>query len=366
MYYAGNYSGVITFLTTEKLNQFTLEISTQIVFIMARSYYMTGKYDKAYDSFAALKGNAFDDQDTFMYFDAALKNDNLVVAHDLAVKLRDKPEYYFRTQFSYGSYYRDIFNYEKSRTYFSQVYADDPDSSIGEMALIELAGLDYREGRFEDLLKRLKNVKNKIHDPKKGFLSIAAYIRLGRAQEAAELVKKNGDDILKNEEGRSIVRDLIVQLEDTGDINEVQNIGKILTTRYPADSDYVNYYTGNFYYKQKTYDKALQYLLKIAPTNSEYKSEVFYKIGTIYELYQKNPRSASYYFAQVNDIKEYDEFVALSRLELAIIYFERGQKDQARKLLDDILARKENVSAKIKASNLYTYYGFDKEKRPTP
>jgi tetratricopeptide (TPR) repeat protein len=366
IYYAGNYNGVITFLNTEKLNQFNREISTQIVFLMARSYYLTGKYDKAYDSFVALKGNVLDDQDTFMYFDSALKNDNLIVARDLAAKLRDKPEYYYRTQFSYGSYYRDIFNYERSRTFFSQIYADNADSPIGEMALIELAGLDYREGRFEELLKRLKNVKSKIHDPKKGFLSIAAYIRLGKAQEATELVKKSGDDVLKNEEGRSIVRDLIVQLEDAGDINEVQAIGKILTTRYPSDSDYVNYYTGNLYYKQKVYDKALQFLMKIAPTNSEYKSEVFYKIGTIYELFQKNPRAASYYFAQVSDIKEYDEFVALSRLELAIIYFERGQKDQARKLLDDILARKENVSAKIKAANLYTYYGFDKEKRPTP
>lgn len=363
LYYSENYKEVVSFLNGEKMTNYNKEIIQQIVMILARSYYHTGQFEKSYETFSALKGMKFDDQDSFMFFDSALKNDYLVQAKDIASKLADKKDYFYRIQYAYGIYYRDIYKYNISRTYFSQVIDNNPESPITELAVLELAGLDYREGKFDDLISRLKIVKSKNNDSKKNFLLVSAYIRMGKTPEAAEIFKKSSETILVNEEGRSAVKDLIAQLEDTGDIKELMAVGKILSAKYPSDGDFINYYAGNYYFKNRTYDQSLKYFLKIPSSNQEYRTEVYYKIGMMYELNLKNVRTASVYFMQVVESKTYDEFVALSKIEMAVIYYERGQKDASKKQLEDIISRKENVGAMLKAQNLMIHYGFDKERK---
>jgi tetratricopeptide (TPR) repeat protein len=363
LYYQENYAGVIAFLNGEKITNYNKDIIQQIVLILARSYSMTGQYEKTYESFSALKGVKLDDQDNFMYFESALKNDYLVQAKSITAKLEGKKDYLSRINFVYGVYYRDIYKYDVSRAYFTQIVDGNSEPGISELAVLELAGLDYREGKFDDLIGKMKLVHSRSNEPKKNFLLVSTYIRLGKTAEAADILKKNGDMILSKEEGRSVARDLVAQLEDEGDIKELLAVGKILSSKYPAESDYINYYAGNYYFKTRVYDQALKFFLKIPSSNREYRTEVYYKIGLIYELNLKNVRTASVYFLQVLDSKDYDEFVALSKLEMAVIYFERGQKEASKKQLEDILSRKENIGAKLKAQNLQNYYGFEKEKK---
>jgi tetratricopeptide (TPR) repeat protein len=363
LYYSENYNGVIFFLNSEKMTNYNKDIIQQIVLILARSYYLTSQFEKSYDSFSALKSMKFDDQDNFMFFESALKNDYLIQAKDISGKLEGKKDYFYRIQYAYGIYYRDIYKYNVSRAYFTQIIDNNTESSISELAVLELAGLDYRESKFDDIIDKMKLVKSKNNESKKNFLLVSAFIRLGKTAEAVETLKKSSDVILINEEGRSVVKDLIAQLEDSGEIKELLNVGKILSIKYPSENDYINYYVGNYYYKNRIYDLSLKYFLKIPSSNNEYKTEVFYKIAVIYELNQKNIRTASVYFMQVAESKEYDDFVALSKIEMAVIYFERGQKDASKKQLEDIISRKENVGAKLKAQNLMYFYGFEKEKK---
>ena len=276
------------------------------------------------------------------------------------VKFKGNRELYYKGLFIYGIYFRDIYDYVSSRNYFTQIYADNPDSNIGDLSLLELASLDLKEGKYEDLLGRIRGVRGKEYEAKKMAYSVTALLKLGRVPDAMDIFKKSADLIAKSDLGRSFMKDMIVALAQSESIDEIQYVGKYLSNKFPAESDYVNYYIGNYYYKKEQYDRAISYFGRIQSQTSGFRNEVVYKMGIINELALKNIKTAAYYFGMLQDVKEYDEYIAASRIELAIIYNERGMKDQSRKILDDIMNRKENVAAMIRAGNLFSQFGFDK------
>ena len=300
------------------------------------------------------------DDDMFMYFELAVRTDNLVVARNILNNLKTKRENYYTALFIYGEYYRDIYSNDNARKYFSQIYADNPDSLIGEKSLLELAYLDMREKKYEDMLERMRGVQNRVLEQKKIFYSVTALLRLGRMPEAVDMFKMGSSEFTKSETGRVLMRDMMVALSEMDYIDDMIYISKILFSKFPEENDFVNYYIGNYYYKKNIYDKALKSLLKISVVNPEYRKEILYKIGIVYELGMKNSKSAIYYFSQLQDEKEYDEYAAGARIELAILYHERGMKEQSRKILDDVMKRKGNISSVMRATNLYSYFGYDK------
>jgi tetratricopeptide (TPR) repeat protein len=166
--------------------------------------------------------------------------------------------------------------------------------------------------------------------------------------------------IVKSELAKSFMKEMVLVLAQNESIDELQYVGKIMMNRFPSESDYVNYYIGNYYYKKEKFDKSLNYFGRIQSSGNVFRNEIVYKMGIINELAMKNSKMAAYYFAMLLDVKEYDEYVAAARIELSIIYFERGMKDQSKKILDDIMHRKENIAAIIRAGNLYSQFGFDK------
>jgi len=355
-----NYNGVIQLLTTEQLRTFSNDVSVKIVVLLARSYYKSELYDKAYETISAIKDHIQTDDDMLMYFESAVRTDNLIVSKNILNVLKIKRDIYYSALMVYGEYYRDIYNNEMARNYFSQIYADNPDKIIGERALLELAVMDMREKKYEDMIERMKGVRSKEFEQKKIFYSVTALIKLSRIQDAMDMFRKGSSDILKSESGRTLMRDMIVALSEFDSIDDILNVGKTLSLNFPAENDFVNYYIGNYYYKKSVYDKSLKYFTKVSVYNADYKSEILYKIGIIYELGLKNHKSAIYYFSLLQDVKDYDEYIAAARVELAILYYERGWKEQSRRLLDDVIKRKGSIAVILKATNLYSYYGFDK------
>jgi tetratricopeptide (TPR) repeat protein len=361
-YWQKDYRGVISMLTTEKFSTFNKEITANIVILLARSYSEIGESDKAYDLFMAVKDHIYDANDFLKFFESALRSDNILVAKEILQNIKSSRDQYYRALFAYGAYYRDIYSYKKSREYFSQVYTENSGSLLGDKALLELADLDWKEGKYADIIERMKNIRNDDFEIRKTSLHIRALVKLERTVEAITLFRRSSTIMLKDETARILMHDLVGALAESDMIDDMLYVGKMLAGKYPIESDYVNYYTGSFYFKRGMYEKANQYYGKIKDAKSEYRTEVMYKIGIIYELWYKNMRMAIYYFSQLGDVDGvYDEYTAASRLELSILYNERGMKEQSKKLLEDLMSRRDNIAIMIRAGDLYAQFGFDSD-----
>lgn len=360
IYNQGRYQDIISILSSEPMSEYRSDVSMQIVLHLARSLYKTGAYERALVYFALIRDSITDPEDVFAYFDCAVKNDQIALSRDIALKLKVNRDFSSKILFSYGEYYRDIFNYEMARGYFSQVYADNPGTDISERAVIELAFLDYKEGRYEDLLNRIKIVPNKSNENRKIALILSANIKLGKMIEVAGIVKTNRSAIVQDSIFKEPLKDAFNLFANNNDITGLTDIGKILVQRDPTESDLVNYYIGNYYYKEKVPMKSLDYFSRIRLQSVEYRSEVAYKLGMIYELSMRNVKTAMYYYQLLQDSNVYDEYVAASKVELAVIYAEKAMNDQSRKLLVEVMSHKESVASNIRAKNLFNYYGYDK------
>ena len=72
-------------------------------------------------------------------------------------------------------------------------------------------------------------------------------------------------------------------------------------------------------------------------------------------------RAAIQLFQQLAESGESDEYVSAGKIELALLYYEKGQKDLSAGILSDIVGKKENIAAIIKASNILGYYSLETE-----
>jgi len=359
LYKQGDFAGVITFLSNEKLEIFNSAYSSDIVLLLAKSYYLSGQNDKAYECFTAAREYISQSDDLFYYFESSLKNDNITVAKDISAKLRDDNEIYYRSLYEIGLYYKEIFNYDDARGYFSRVYIDYPGTSISEQSLLELSQLDIKDGRYEEAISRLKSVKSKDFEKRKSVIIIVAMYKMGRYAEGVELLKKNIDYLGKEPEVKSILKSTIEYFVSIDDPNSILFYGRYLSGLYPEEQDYSNFSVATIYYRSKNYNKAYAYFSKIQLDKGEFRTESLYRLAVINELYYHNARGAIQLFQQLSDSGESDEFVTAGRIELALLYYEKGQKDLSRNILAEIISRKENVAAIIKAANIDSYYFLD-------
>jgi tetratricopeptide (TPR) repeat protein len=365
IYRQNNFQGVITYLSSEKFEFFSGEYSSEIVILLAKAMLYTGKADKAYEYFTTANEYINEPEDIDCYFEASIKNDNIAFAKELSQRLRgDKPRY-FRSLYEIGLYYKDIFGYEEARGYFSRVYTDYPDSTLSDQALLELSFLDIKDARYDEAVSRLKIIKSKSLETRKTVISITVNYKMGRYSEGMDLLRKNIDAIIKEPETKGLLKSTIEYLVSNDDAATILTYGRYISSYYPDEQDYMNVSVANIYYREKNYNKAYSYFSKVQQTKGEYLSEVIYRLALIQELYYKNTRSAVQLFQQLVESADSDEYVSAARLELSILYYEKGQKDLSAKTLSEIIGRKENVAAIIKASNVISYYSLATETAPT-
>ncbi|MGL4368664.1 MAG: tetratricopeptide repeat protein, partial [Spirochaetota bacterium] len=216
-----------------------------------------------------------------------------------------------------------------------------------------------KDGRYDDAIGRLKGVRSRDLEIKKTVTGIGALYKLYRYSEGMDLLRKNISILTKESETKGLLRSTIEYLVSTDDIANIQIFGRYLVSAYPDEQDYVNYSTAGYYFREGNYPKAYASYSKLSADAAEYRTEVLFRMGIISELHYRNARAAAGFFQQLADSGESDEFVTAGKLELSLLYYEKGQKEQTQKLLRDVIGRKENVAAIIKASDILDYYDLD-------
>ena len=358
IYRQDNFAGVISYLSNEKLELFSSEYSSQVVILLAKASFYAGQVDKAYEYFNAAREYIREAEDIDCYFEAAIRNDNIDYAKDLSSRLRDDKPRYFRTLYEIGLYYKDIFSYEDARGYFSRVFMDYPDTMLSEQSLLEIALLDIKDAQYDEAVSRLKGVKSKSLENRKTVVLITAAYKTGRYQEGMDLLRKNINSIIKEPETKGLLRTTVDYLVSNDDAASILNYSRYIAVNFPEELDYMNISVANIYFRAKNYNKAFSWYSKVQ-LKSAYSTEVLYKMAIIHELFYRNSRAAMQLLQQLAESNESDEFVSAGMIELSILYYEKGQKDQSAKILTDIVGKKENVAAIIKASNIISYYALD-------
>ncbi len=360
-YNAKNYRTVVNRLNDADIVNESSYTGKQLKILLAKSYYMLDAYKTAYTIFMQIPLNDFNSSDLVMVANSALQHDDTSRVIKIVNTVRDSSEIYAEVLFQLAAYYKKMESYESAMEYFSRLIIDVPGSNKILETRLELADLYIQKEKYSEAIELVENVEEEEYKVRKNAVKILSYFGMDDDVKAMDIVNKHLNKILKSTYAEQVLRKCLEYYYIRDDLDNVKQYARMLV-KYSGNTTIINYYYARLYLKRNMYKTAYYFYYKVAQDQSEYWEESTYYLGLLSLHVYNNPSRAFGYLENVAKKKNAEnDFVIKSRMLLAILLNEWGKVERSRELLNTLQSDTMNVLTRVKAQNLYDYYGYNKD-----
>ncbi len=357
----GKYTTIVSLAESDDnippMDDFT---SKQVRLLFGKSYFKTGEYSKAYNSYSVWRLTDLSEEDLLIMVKISIKTDDIVTAKIAADLIKTDKKLYAEALYDLSQYYISKKDNYNSYDYLARIIKTAPSSELAECAKADTAELLIKEEKYEEAVGILKEIKSEKIQLRKNSLLIISLFRLGNGKEASALTKKYFTGILKSSYSESIIRENLIYYYSIKDQIQFRQFASYLR-KYPGNTALINYYNGKLAFEQKNYKSSYYYFYKVSGDESEYKYEAVYYLGLINLLQNKNTDLALRYFKKLSEENNYEnKYAVKAKIDLAILSNETGDIELSKKVLMDILKNSTNQLFQIQAENLIEYFGYNK------
>jgi len=350
------YDKVITILKNIKIPPLNEEQWKEIPLLHSRSLYKTGSHEGVYNILKWEDINSLVDSDVSMLIESTIRIGDINAADIIIKKLKSRNGFYQDQLFKLGNYYKEKKNYIKAEEIYNSILSAPYNEIINENVLIELSIIKIEKEEYNKSLEYLNRIKLKNNHPEKDSLIVINNFLMGNQETASNISESKINYLLRN---RFSERLLLLNFDYNYHKKNVTRFNKYarLLKPFTENANYVNFNSGKLFYETGDYRKSFNYFNKLSSKENEYSDEVYYYLGRLSLFYYKNRNNALKYFTKVTESESVMfDFTQRSKIELALIYFEIKNNDNAINYLSEILNEKINNKYKIEAENLIEYF----------
>ncbi len=355
-YYLKDYVKVITIIRNIKIPPLDEEQWKQIPLLHARSLYKTGRFDGVYNVLKWEDIKTFNNDDASILIESTLKTGDIEAAIKFINRLKDRNGFFQDQLFKIGNYYKEKKNYLKAEEVFNSIILSSRNEIIKENALIKLAIIKMENADYNQSLNYLNRIVLKNNFSERDSLIIINNFLAGNEEKASDL---SDSKINYLTDSRFTERVLLLNFDYNYKKKNIESFNRYtqLLKPFTKNSNYINFYSGKLFYDTGDYKKSFNHFYKLSLKQNEYSDETNYYLGKLSLLYNKNKNNALKYFIKTAESESATmDLFSKSRIELALIYFEMKNSDNALNYLNDILKENTNNKYKIEAENLIEYF----------
>jgi tetratricopeptide (TPR) repeat protein len=355
----GKYKEVISILDLKdimpSMDDFTAK---QLTLIKGRSYYNTGEYKKAYDSYSLWRLIDLTEEDLASILKSSIKVDDIITAKKAAELINNNKDLRAEGFYELGLLYINKNDYENANDYLSRIIIEIPSSELIDIAKVEIADIYIKKERYEEAVQKLLEIKIEKLQAKKCALLIVSYFRSGNEKEAITLTKKYLKDFIKSPYAETVLKENILYYYKIKNIIEFNSYSQFLN-KYPGNNIFLNYLTAKLNFETMNYKTSYFYYYKLADIESEYKDEAIFYLGLISLLNNNDINLARKYFNKISGSSYSKNIFAMQgKIDLSILSSETGNIELSKKALFDILDNSDSRILRIQAENLIEYFGY--------
>jgi len=352
MYNLKKYNDLIAMLHSGAIPPMDEDQWADIHFILARCYSKAGMYDIAYSLFSESDIKDMPDDVLFIFLKSSVHFGDIQRAlRNLGYVKNDRDA--SEIIYLIASYYKANSAEEDAAKYYTMVIDKYPESEKADFARYERARIFLNRRETGDAIRALKEITNKTLNDDKNALLILCYFSAGEDASAAELTGREIGRLSKKDSYEQILKLNLAyyfKLKNTAMFNRFSSYLRAAV----KDQLYVNYMSGKYYYEIQDYFSSFTYFSKMADYENEYNIEALFYLGEISLLVNKKPQQAVRYFERILDIDSENDYAYKARIELALIYNETSQKEEALYILKNIMnGQKKKTIYAIQAENIY-------------
>ena len=126
----------------------------------------------------------------------------------------------------------------------------------------------------------------------------------------------------------------------------------ILLNKYKGNRNYVNYQYAQLYMSKKAYKSAYYFFYKVTLTENDLYPDALFNLAMLNLFVLRNKNAAVKNLQKLIKNVNASEYIYKAKINLAIIYYESGKKEKAKKLLLDIIKTPKRKIYNIMAQNL--------------
>jgi hypothetical protein len=362
LYHIKKYEDVIAIIKNGQLPPLNEDQWKQIPLILARSYFLTNDFEKAYNVLKNSTTAALLKEDMLIFVKSALQVNDPASALEVVKLIKGDTEaeknLYAEALFALGIYHMKNEKTEDAKGFFTRIIIECPGARAVDSGRASLAEMYISAEGYKDAISMLNTITSKELQDKKNALLILSYFGIGDTKSAVNLSDKFINQLILSEHGEDVVRKNMEFYYKEKNIQEFNRYSNYFN-RYKGSGDYINYLNAKLYYDSRNYKNAYYFFYKLSQGESRYLDEALFNVArlSLFIMYDKN--SAVWYYKKLLDRAEADRQLKLkSRLELAIIQAELNRKDESQKFLQEIIRDGSRGPIHDQALNLYEAYGF--------
>ncbi|MBP7902181.1 MAG: tetratricopeptide repeat protein [Spirochaetes bacterium] len=358
LYNQKKYQETIDFISLQKLKRYDEKKTTEIVRILALSYYNIKNYERAYSSISVISDKLTDITDYQMIFDLSLATKDINAAVRLSNNFLETPVKHAEALYRIALFYENYKNEASAKEFFIKLISDHPDNAFSDYARIELSKYDMISGFFNVAESRLLQISNpKLSEEKDLYLSETLFLK-EQPYDALKLARAYSSKRIKNE-NKEIAISVFQRSAEfsfmSGSLNDLDVFSRALIALKPESRNEMNLFLAKLTYEKNDFRNAYNYISRIdLKANSD--ASAYYIKGMILLHYYKNIQSAVAVFTEMQSVFPEDDYErSKAEFELARIYYDRNENQKA----VDLLSRLKNSANKeisISSSKLLEYY----------
>lgn len=331
----------------------------ELPFIMMRSYFALGQYDKAYSLAVNEDKKKMSQADLLLFIKSSLKVGDLYSAKNASEEITED-ESMLEFLYEIGTYYKSKKKYEEASEQFAKILSSGKNLKMVNQARLELAEIAIGENNIESAISNLNEIKNGAYSNRKNFLMISAYFKTREYKNAKVILEKNYDSLSRSEYGEPAVRLALEFYYQKKDLAEFLVYSAMLS-RFRGNSAYIDYLSGMLYFDLNMFDKAYFHFYSLSQVESKYKDESLFYLAEIYLQIYANKNAALMSYQKIMASKTAGKnMIYRSMLMAAVISRDINRNDLVKSYLENIIKDDTSGLFSSQAQNLYEVYGFKK------
>jgi tetratricopeptide (TPR) repeat protein len=340
---------------TPPMDDFTAK---QLTLLKGRSYYNTGDFKKAYDSYSSWRLSDLTEEDILSLIKSSIKVEDILTAKKAAEIINNNKDLRAEGFYEIALYFMNKNDHDDANDYLTRIIIEIPSSELNDFSKAEIADIFIKKERYEEAIQKLKEIKVEKLQARKNALLITAFFRSENEKEAIILTNKFLKEFIKSQYSESVIKENLIYYYKIKNINEF-NVYSQYLSKYPGNNIYLNYLTAKINFELSIYKTAYFYYYKLADVESEYKNEAVFYLGLISLLNNNDINMAQKYFNRISGSgNSQDKFAMLGKIDLSILSSESGNVELSKKALFDIMDKSDSRILRIQAENLIEYFGY--------
>lgn len=356
LYKLKKYDDIISLLQKKDVPAMDSYTTKQISLWWGRSLFQTENYEEAYNVIYNWDLKDYSLSDILIISKIALKLGNLKTAKDASILLQENKEFYADSLYSFGLYYLEKEEFDDAMGYFSRILIECPTTEFVDLAKIEISEIFIIKKRYSDAIQTLNEIGSSKILHRKNAMLITVYFKTKNYQTAISLSNKYIKQLIDKPFGKTAVEENLLYYYNTKKTKKFKEYSKYYK-KYEQNNFLVNYLSGKLYFELNTFKSSYYYFYKLANAKCKYTGEALYYLGVISLFQQKNKRRSMDFFKKMlKETSSPNKLIMKGKMNLSILLAEKGDINESKKILMEMLNNSENSLSKALANNLLEYF----------